>query len=367
MKKLLLILPLALILLFAGAAAAMAAESAPAVAPRAEAAHAVLKAHIAGLYDDYAAYYTADEYRMMIDDYQGAFGGVGIYMLTVENEVVIKGVAPDTPAAESGISPGDVILAVDGRDIAGQDADQAVLLIRGEIGQPVTLTLRRAADDVIYTATLLREEIVAESVAGQNIAGAEDTAYIILYSFNEHTAEDFVEIYNQLRDERMISHLIIDLRSNSGGSFYAAINIANLFVPYGMDVVKESTSSGLQEYTSTSGQLFGIDLIVLQNAWTASASEVLTGALRDNARATVVGGASFGKGITQTVFAVGEGGYRYTRSRYYTPSGYDLHGRGIEPDIAIADPENIASEDYFSYDPALNPHLKAALEHIAAR
>lgn len=365
MKKILVSVTLLLCLLLTTAGSA-AAEPAPgsARAPQAEAVFHLVEQQIDQLYDNYATYYTAAEYRMMIDSYEGAFGGVGIYMLMVDDEVVVYSLAPDTPAAASDIAAGDVILAVDDTDLTGKDANDAALLIRGEIGTPVTLTLRRATDNAQYTVTLQRQEIVSESVTGENLSAVENTAYIILYNFTEHTAEEFVELYNQLRAERPIERLIIDLRSNSGGSFYAAINIANLFTPSGMVVVKEKTATGMQEYTSTSGQLNGIQLIVLQNAWTASASEVLTGALRDNARATVIGSTSYGKGITQSVFEVGEGGFRYTRSRYYTPSGYDLHGVGILPDITVTDPEGISSTDYFSADPELNPHLQAAIDFL---
>ena len=263
MKKFLFGLTLALVLPLMATGASAAADTADTtaspLAPQAEAVFGLIEDQVEALYDHYATYYDPDEYRMMIDSYEGTFGGVGIYMLNENEEVVVYSVAPNTPAAESSIVAGDIILAVDGAALDGLDATDAALLIRGEIGSTVTLTLRRAVDGATYTVALTRGEIVTESVTGENLPDVDHTAYIILYSFTEHTAEEFVDLYNQLRAERPVERLIIDLRSNNGGSFYAAINIANLFVPSGMTVVKEKTSSGMQEYTSTNGQLNGID------------------------------------------------------------------------------------------------------------
>jgi len=334
-----------------------------------EKAGTVLAEHIENLRDDYAYYFTPEEYRLMFDDYQGEFGGVGISMIdNDQGEVVVYSLINDTPAARDGtIRPGDVILAVDGQSIEGLDSALAALRIRGESGTSVTLTLRRENGGETYDVTLVREMIHSESVAGERIEEAPATAYICLYDFNERTADDFVALYNELRDGGEIANLIIDLRSNGGGSFYAAINIANCFILPGQVIVSEKTSQGMKNYTAVSGQLHGLQLFVLLNGWSASASEVLAGALRDNAGAVLVGVQSYGKGITQSLGQLDSGaGLRYTRSRYYTPSGYDLHGVGLAPDLLVEDPEDITSADYFSYDPSQNPHLQAVVDYINA-
>lgn len=367
-KRIILSLILIISLALAMAGCASPAEEGPAadIAAAAAASQTALTAQLTAMHDNYAAYYTADEYRLMFDDYQGSFGGVGISMTEDQGEIIVYSLLPDTPAARSGLlAPGDVILKVDGASLAGLDTSQAALLIRGELGTQVLLELRRASDQQLYSVTLTREEIISESVSGEIIEEAANTAYILVYNFTEHTATEFVDTYNELRQNQQIDNIILDLRSNGGGSFYAATDIANYFVPAGRDVVMEKTADGMQHYSSTSGQLRQIRLVILQNRWTASASEVLTGALRDEAGAVVVGSTSFGKGLTQTVSQLPSGsGLRYTRSRYYTPSGYDLHGLGIVPDYVVEDPEQISSDDYFSTDPLLNPHLAVAVEYL---
>lgn len=316
------------------------------------------------LYDDYAFYFTPDQYRIMRDDYEGVFGGIGVKMTDADGEIKIHSVIDDTPASRAGLQSGEVILAADGESLVGQDSSLAAVKIRGEIGSAVELTLRRN-DGTTYDISLVREEIISESITGEILPDLANTAYIILYSFSEHTASEFVDLFNKLNQETPIHRIILDLRSNGGGSFPAAISMANFFTPVGDVIVSEKKATEEKVYTSTSGQLQSIELLVLQNGWTASASEVLAGALRDNAGAVLIGSTSFGKGITQTISGLPSGaGYRQTASRYYTPSGYDLHGIGLLPDIEVADPPGITSADYFSTDPARNPHLAAALDFV---
>ena len=289
-------------------------------------------------------------------------------MLSVDFYDVVYQVIAGGPASTSEIVAGDRILAVDGQPIGDGDSEQAASMIRGDVGSEVTLTLQHEGSEESYQVTLTRDVVTSDSVEGEIIEEAPNTAYILIYDFTEQTADEFAEVYNALRDEQRIDDLIIDLRSNGGGSFFAAINIANYFVPAGEDIVMEKTAAGEEHYSSVSGQLNPIRLYILQNEGTASASEVLTGALRDGAQATVIGTTSYGKGITQSVIQLPSGsGLRYTRSRYYTPSGYDLHGVGIEPDIEVIPPQDITNEEYFSTDPQQDPHLQAAVELILSR
>jgi len=317
------------------------------------------------LYDDYATYYTREEYSLMFEEYQGSFGGVGISMVEIDNEVVVYGILKNSPASLTDIEPGDAILAVDGVSLKEADASAAAVLIRGEVGETVTLQLKRASDDSIYEVSIVRDTITSETVSGINLAAYPGTAYISISSFNELTTSEFTEIYNSLYSERAIENLIFDLRSNGGGNFFAAIAIGEYFVPINELVVSEKTASGTESYRSSNGQLNDLNVIILQNAYTASASEVLIGAIKDEGHATLVGTTTFGKGITQNVAQLTSGsGHRYTRSIYYTPSGFSLHGIGLTPDIVVEDPEDGSAKDYFSYDPALNPHLAAALAYL---
>ena len=334
-------------------------------AAQASLASTLVADEIAVLYDDYAAYYTPLEYRLLYEDFQGSFGGVGISMVQLDGEVAVYSIVAGSPAEGSGIAVGDVILAVDGQQISDGDTSAAAALIRGEVGQAVTLSLRRKSDAGLYDVTIVRAVITSDTVSGSNLADYAGAAYIEIGSFNDLTSSEFAELYQQLDQERAIDKLILDLRSNGGGNFYSCIEIAEYFVPLNHVVVSEKTALGREIYRSAKGNLHGVQIAVLQNAYTASASEVLIGALRDEADAVLIGSASFGKGITQSVRQLPSGsGHRYTRSIYYTPSGFSLHGVGLEPDIVVDDPEQGDARDYFSLDPSLNAHLKAALDYL---
>lgn len=343
-------------------------EAAPADVDKAAAtALASLDRHIEELRDNYCVYYDPDEYRLMIEDYTGSFGGVGVSMiLSDDGYITVYKVLDEGPAKDSPIKAGDRILAVDGESIVGLDTDQAALRIRGDIGTPVTLTMQDTAGES-YELTLVRQEITTHTLEGERVADRPDTAYIQISGFSGQTVKEFGDEYNRLREQGPIDWLILDLRSNTGGNFYSAISLAEFFVPATNTVVREKTPEGSVAYTSTSGMLRDVKLIVLENEWTASASEVLAGALRDEAGAVLIGTTSFGKGITQVIEKLPSGGaWKYTHSRYYTPSGFDLHGVGLSPDIEVETGKDMTAEDYFSLDPERNPHLQAALDYIAS-
>lgn len=322
---------------------------------------------LAEINDDYATYFEPEDYQWMIEEYYGTFGGVGIKMLyDVESDLIlVNSVIPDTPADAAGVQAGDLIVAVDGEEIYGLSSELAAKKIRGEIGTEVTLLLRHS-DGREESLTMVRQQIESDSVSGEMLDGYPGIAYMEINDFSELTPVEFVTILQGLLNEQVIETLILDLRSNGGGSLNAAITIADYFVPEGELIVREKRQDRDQEHISGNGQLSGLPVICLQNSLTASASEVLIGALKDHDIATVIGNTSYGKGITQLIMPLGSGesAIRYTQSRYYTPSGYDLHGLGIEPDIQVDDPEEGSSSDYFSHDPERNPHLRAALDYL---
>lgn len=324
-----------------------------------------LSLHIQDLYDDYAYYYTTEEFTTILEDYEGTFGGVGISMINnADGNIEVYAVLDDGPAHDTEIQPGDIILSADGENLLGCDSALAVTKIRGEIGQSVTLGLRRP-DGTEYQVTLVRQEITSESVEGELFEEVPGTAYIYVYDFTEQTTGEFIQTYNELQQEETLDTIILDLRSNGGGSLNAAIGIANLFVPAGECILQEKTEAGMIEYTANDGQLHGTELVILMNEYSASASEVLAGALRDQAGAVLIGATSYGKGVTQTIASLRSGGgIRYTRSHYYLPSGYDLHKVGLVPDVTVELPEDIQREEYWSTDPALNPDLAAARDYL---
>lgn len=348
--------------------AALADGDGPDLKADAAAALSALDSHIESMQDRYCTYYTADEYRMMYQEYAGTFGGVGVSMIQDDDKYIsIYKVLDMGPAKDSPIQAGDRIVAVDGENIVGMDTDQAALRIRGEVGTDVTLTILTPAGER-YDVTLTRQEITTQSLEGERIEECDNTAYILIYSFTGQTVREFGEEYNRLRKDGPIDWLILDLRSNVGGNFFAAIGLAEMFIPAGNVVVREKLPTGDTAYSSTSGLLQSTKVIVLQNEWTASASEVLAGALRDEAGATLIGTNSYGKGLTQVLEELPSGGcWKYTHSRYYTPTGFDLHGVGLTPDIEVKAPEGISNADYFSTEPDKDPHLKAALDFIQSQ
>lgn len=352
----------ALLLLPQTAAAENNTADISAVARQAEAAACSL---LDSWYDNYFTYYTPDDFRLLTEDYVGTFGGIGITMLNNdEGNIVIYSIIDGSPASNSPIQTGDVIVSVDGENLLGCDSSQAPLLIRGEIGSEVTLVLRREGSED-FQVTLVRQEITTTSVTAELIEEIPHTAYFSISEFTGQTMVEFVQHYNELNQQETIENVIFDLRSNGGGTFSAAINVANYFVPEGEVIVSEHSADGNTAYKSNSGILRYCKVFILQNEWTASASEVLAGALRDQAGAVIFGTTSYGKGITQSVVPLPSGyGLRFTRSRYYTPSGYDLHGIGIPADVEVTLPDGISREEYFSTNPDQNPHLRAVIDYI---
>ncbi|MEG1537489.1 MAG: S41 family peptidase, partial [Clostridiales bacterium] len=297
---------------------------------------------------------------------QGSFGGVGITMLVNDKEqVLISGVYQDGPAAAAGVLPGDIILAVDGVSLGKvADANVAALKIRGEISTEVTLTLQRETVGNI-DLTMVRDTVSAVSVKGELLPQLPGLAYIRISDFAENTADEFMEEYNRLLEDGAIKALIFDLRSNTGGSFYAALRIANYFIVNNGLIVTEKMGDKEQPYLSSSGVLANLPIVVLQNGYTASASEVLAGAIADYGHTVLVGSNSYGKGITQSLEPLPSGnGLRYTRGKYLTPSGFSLHGSGLKPDILVEDPPDATAQSYFSLDPSQNTHLAAAIEYL---
>ncbi len=320
------------------------------------------------LYDRYAYYYQPDEYRTMMEDYEGSFGGVGISMINNEDGNIEVYIVMDSgPAKDTEIEAGDVILSVDGESLLGCDISIGVSHIRGDVGTPVTLGLRHA-DGREYEVTIVRQVITSESVRGEMFEELPRAGYIYIYDFTEQTSSEFIKAFNTLADEQSLSTLILDLRSNGGGSLNGAVGIANLFIPKGHLIFQEKTASGTQEYKSSDGQLHGMKLVVLINQYSASASEVLAGALRDEAGAVLIGTTSYGKGVTQSIGPLPSGaGIRFSCSQSFPPSGYDLHGVGLTPDVEVPLAEDLTREQYWSTDPAENPCLDAARDYLLGR
>ena len=287
--------------------------------------------------DPHSSYLDAQSYKYMNEQTKGKFGGLGIEV-TMENGVV-KIVSPidDTPAAKAGLKPGDYITNIDGEQVIGMSLNDAVDKMRGKVGSKVKLTIRRVGEKPCEV-TLKREEVKIQSVKNDIKSG--DVAYIRITSFSGDTDKMVEKAIKQAKKELKgnIKGVVLDVRNNPGGLLDQAVNISDLFLDKGEIV---STRSRNEEdtvrYTAKEGDITdGLPIVVMINDGSASASEILAGALQDHKRAIILGEKSFGKGSVQTVVPLGKyGAMRLTTARYYTPSGRSIQATGIIPDVEV--------------------------------
>ncbi|MCL2817292.1 MAG: S41 family peptidase [Clostridiales bacterium] len=315
-------------------------------------------------FDAYAWYLTAEEYQRMQEDIEGSFGGIGVYMniLPGEEYPLIVSVMSGQPAEKAGVLAGDRIIAVDRQDVAGQGTEAVSAKVRGEKGTVVTLLLL-GEDGKEREVRITRQEIQAVSVTGREIPGHPNIAYIAISSFTYNTPGEFRDVFEKMTRERQIDALIIDLRNNPGGSLSACLDIASLFVPKNGTLITMKTANGPVSEKSGGGRKITIPVVCLQNGGSASASEVLTGALLDHGIAVSVGEKSYGKGITQQVVPLkNKRALRYTNSKYLTPSGFSLHGVGLSPTYEVVLNPGVGLADIEKADPAVDNQLAKAIE-----
>ena len=287
--------------------------------------------------DPHSSFLDDQSFKYMSEQTKGKFGGLGIEV-TMENGVV-KVVSPidDTPASKAGLKPGDYITNIDGEAVMGMTLNDAVDKMRGKIGSKVKLTIRRINEKPLEV-TLKREEIKIQSV--KNSIKADDVVYIRISSFSEDvdtmTAKAIKDAKQKLGDK--LKGVVIDVRNNPGGLLDQAVNVSDLFLDKGEIVSTRSRNEeDTVKYTAKEGDIAkGLPIVVIINDGSASASEIVAGALQDHKRAIILGEKSFGKGSVQTVIPLGKyGAMRLTTARYYTPSGRSIQAKGIEPDIEV--------------------------------
>ncbi len=287
--------------------------------------------------DPHSSYLDAKSFRYMTEQTKGKFGGLGIEV-TMEGGLV-KVVSPidGNPAQKAGIKPGDYISAIDGQQVMGMTLDEAVNKMRGKLGTKVKLQIRRP-NEKPFDVTLKRDEIKIQSVKDE-IKG-DDVIYIRISSFNEDVDKMTEKAINnaQRKLKNKAKGLVLDLRNNPGGLLDQAIGVSDLFLDKGEIV---STRSRNEEdnvkYSAKEGDVLkGLPIVVLINDGSASASEIVAGALQDHKRAVILGEKSFGKGSVQTLIPLANyGAMRLTTARYYTPSGRSIQAKGIEPDVLV--------------------------------
>ena len=301
--------------------------------------------------DPHSGYLSSRDFKEMKVNTKGEFGGLGIEV-TMDNGLV-KVVSPidDTPAYRAGIKAGDYISRIDDTAVFGMSLRESIDLMRGAPGSEISLEILRKGESEPLDVRVVRDIIRIESVKGS--LKVLDVAYVRITSFSENTApsvEDVLqEITEQLEEGNKISGMVLDLRNNPGGLLDQAVAVTDLFLDRGEIVsIGGRLPNSSQRYNARSGDVLkGKPIVVLVNIGTASASEIVSGALQDHRRAIVVGERSFGKGSVQTVLpltATGGGAMRLTTSRYYTPSGRSIQAGGIEPDIVIRQ-RSLSKED----------------------
>ena len=299
-------------------------------------AYKAIRDMLGKLEDPYTRFMNPEEFQNMRIDTSGELTGVGIQLAKDEetDRLIVISPIEDTPAFEAGILAQDLIVKIDGNDTKGMDVNDAVKLIRGERGSQVTLTVNRNGEEKDYD--IVRERIEIHPVR----AFVRDTSigkigYIRLTTFNEHAAKDMQKAIEAQEKEGVVGY-VMDLRSNPGGLLYSSINIARMWLDEGT-IVSTVNRKGISDKESAKNKaLTDKPLVVLVDRGSASASEILSGALKDNKRATILGTKTFGKGLVQSVRPLGDGsGLAVTIAKYLTPNGTDINKEGIPPDIVL--------------------------------
>lgn len=308
--------------------------------------------------DIYSVYYTPEEAAEVFADTEGTYYGIGAYvqMDEVSGYVMITGTIKNTPAEEAGLQPGDILYMVEGEDMAGMDTTQVVKLIQGEEGTYVHLTLARDGD--LVEVDVERRKIDTPTVEYEMLD--EQMGYIYIQEFDDVTVKQFNEAVDTLLSEGM-EGLVLDLRGNPGGSLYSVVDIADRILGDGLILYTEDKQGYQESYYSDAEEELDIPIVVLVDGNSASAAEVLSGALKDHGKAILVGTTTFGKGIVQTIRTLPDGSaVKLTISAYYTPSGTNIHGTGIEPDVYV-------DFDYEAYlSEGRDNQLETAEEELAA-
>jgi carboxyl-terminal processing protease len=295
---------------------------------------------VKSLNDPHSNYLSPKMYKTLMEQTEGSFAGIGVVMgMDNEQKIHIVGIMENSPGQKAGLQEGDEILAVDGVPITQMAFDEVAAHVRGQAGTDVVLTIMRdnANQDITITRDNIKLKTVGHKMLDNNIG------YIQIVSFSEDTANEFNEAYNDLKNQGMKA-LVLDLRNNPGGLLTTCVEIAKKLVPKG-EIVSIVDKQGNKETYSSSLEAPEYPLAVLINKNSASASEILSGAIQDMKAGTIIGNTSYGKGSVQTILPMFEDdAVKLTIAKYYTPSGRSIDGTGITPDIEINLDENATSD-----------------------
>ena len=308
--------------------------------------------------DPYSAYMSPELFKEMQTETSGEFGGLGIEVGMEAGVVKVITPMDDSPAEQAGVKAGDYIVKIDGVQVQGKTLSEAVDLMRGPVGSPIEITIRRIGEKKSFVFQIIREIIEVKSVKSKIID--DKVGYIRLTSFNENSASQIKKIVKGFKKDNNINKYILDLRNNPGGLLSQAIKISDFFLNSGEIVAtKGRKSNENRKWFAKNGDIInGETLLVLINYGSASAAEIVAGALKDHKRAIIIGENSYGKGSVQSIIPLkNKGAIRLTISKYYLPSGKSISGKGVTPDIVVEE-----SSDLFRIDSSTDNQLDFALK-----
>ena len=327
-----------------------------------ETANAIYKAFMAGIGDDYGYFYDEEEYISLTQESVGTYCGIGA---TVQQDpetgyIIIVKPFKNGPAFEAGMRTNDYVIEIDGHDVTEMDINGAVAIMKGEEGTMVNVKILREGKEMSFD--IERRVIEIETVEHEMLE--DNIGYIAVSSFEGKTAEHFQEAVEDLMNQGA-KGIVVDLRDNGGGLLTAVVDMLDYLLPEGVLVYTED-KDGRKMYERSDASCVEIEMAVLINGNSASASEVFTGAMQDYDAAVVVGTTSFGKGIVQTVRPLGDGtAIKYTSSAYFTPDGRNIHGIGIEPDIEVELPKDEEAYENGVLKRDYDTQLQKAIEELA--
>ena len=298
--------------------------------------------------DPHSSFMSEELFKEMQIDTAGAFGGLGIEITMEQGFIKIISPIDDTPAQKAGVESGDFITHLDGQSVVGLSIKEAVDIMRGEVGKPITITIVRGMKEP-FDIVLKRAIIKIQSVKHKVI---DDIGVLRVTTFNEQTTTGLKKIIKELESgETDIKGYVLDLRNNPGGLLDESISVSDLFLEKGEIVsVRGRDKQDVQVYSAKKGDIIkGKPLVVLINQGSASASEIVAGALQDHNRAPILGITSFGKGSVQTIVPIDSGAIRLTIAKYYTPSGDSIQAIGIEPDVVVPQAEIKVLNELFTF------------------
>jgi carboxyl-terminal processing protease len=301
-----------------------------------------IRGMISGL-DPHSSYLDAEDYKELQIGTTGQFGGLGIEVGMEDGFVKVIAPIDGTPAQSAGVKAGDLIIRLDEKPVKGMTLHQAVSLMRGKVGTNITLTIIREGEEKPLKITITRDTIKVLSVRSKSLG--DGFGYVRISQFQANTGKNLVKAINKLKKENhgKLKGLVLDLRNNPGGVLNAAVEVSDAFLKKGLIVyTKGRIADSEMKFTATpETQLDGAPLVVLVNGGSASASEIVSGALQDHKRALILGTRTFGKGSVQTILPLdNDTALKLTTARYYTPSGRSIQNEGIQPDIEL-DPVKI--------------------------